>query len=83
MLPAPWNVLARVLGNLIALPLGLQRAPLGLVVRTTVQPAGTLPATGCHAHGLRTEDDPLRQTAVPASTRIGCCSTRQTSASTA
>ena len=26
LLPAPWNVLARVLGNLIALPLGLQRA---------------------------------------------------------
>ena len=40
-LPAPWNVLAGVLGNLIALPLSLQRAALGLVVGTPVPPTST------------------------------------------
>ncbi len=43
-LPAPWNVLARVLGNLIALPLSLQRTALGLV-RGTAVPASTLAAS--------------------------------------
>lgn len=61
-LPAPWNVLARVLGNLIALPLGLQQAALGLVVGTTV-PAST-PAASTRAASpvsRRMTTDPSRR----------------------
>lgn len=55
-LAAPWNVLARVLGNLIALPLGLQQAALGLVVGTTV-PASTPADNTRAASPVEPEDD--------------------------
>ena len=65
-LPAPWTVLARVLGNLIALPVGLQRAALGLVVRTSVPPVSTPPVSTPDGSPVEPDDDDPTPPAAPA-----------------